>query len=507
MGETELIRECKVIFLGDGNAGKSSLIERIVHDNFKLNSLPTDGVKMTKWDRWPTGEPLEIDGRPLTLRFMDFGGQEIMHSMHRCFLTAHTVYVVVCESRDDAEIDGVVARWMETVQAFAPGCPVLLALNKSDLNPHVTVNERTLRNINPTYRHMLHTSAKTGFNVRRLTEHILQEVPFCLQEMIGNKGFLGLKRELEDMTADYILPEMFQNLCERYQIRADLRDDVLNWLQDLGVAYTYSTAFRDIYALNPAWVTNGIYRLILRTSSGGFLRHSTIRETLSRPYKGDISDKTYTGQEMEFILNVMRRFEISLRVTPEYEKDGVEMIPMKMEKTPPLRYDDFLKSGALHLRWEAGYLPNNLVHRLMIRKYPELDPDRDLYDKCVWRTGGWFRSVDSDCDALVEMTDRALDVYVQGTRDARTYMDSFRQMIIEILKNLNITAKEYIYCTVNGKTGRIPYDYVIARRNRGAKEIYLGDIDEDVSVDRILHENYTSVNSQRPAIHLFRRFI
>ena len=43
------VRECKVIFLGDGNAGKSSLIERMVNGTFEPGSLPTDGVKMTKW--------------------------------------------------------------------------------------------------------------------------------------------------------------------------------------------------------------------------------------------------------------------------------------------------------------------------------------------------------------------------------------------------------------------------------------------------------------------------
>ena len=315
----ELVQECKVIFLGDGAAGKSSLIERMIRNKFKEGSLPTDGIKMTKWSEYADGEPLTLDGKPLTLRFLDFGGQEIMHSMHRCFLTAHTVYVVVCESRDDAEIDSVAARWMETVKSFAPECPVLLALNKADLNPHVTVNERTLRERNPQYRHLLRTSAKTGQGVEQLTADILAEVPGCLQRMAGNRGFLGLKRELEDMEADYILPEDFQALCDRFQIREDLRAGVLNWFQDLGVAYPYSATFRDIYVLNPAWLTNGIYRLILRAPNGGFLKHSDIRETLGRAYAGDMSAKTYTAQEMEFILYIMRKFEISLYLSSFFE--------------------------------------------------------------------------------------------------------------------------------------------------------------------------------------------
>ena len=484
------VNECKVIFLGDGVAGKSSLIERILHGRFEAGSLPTDGVKMTKWSAYANGKPLTLNGRPLTIRFLDFGGQEIMHSMHRCFLTAHTVYVVVFESRDDAEIDNVAIRWMETVKSFAPECPVLLVLNKVDMNPHVTINERTLRAGNPRYLHTLRTSAKTGQGVQQLIEDILAEVPDCLQKMNGNRDWLGLKQELEDMEDDYILPDKFRERCDHFRIREELRAGVLNWFQDLGVAYTYQTTFQDMYVLNPAWLTNGIYRLILRTPGGGFLRHGTIRETLGRSCAGDMSNKTYTGQEMEFILHIMRKFEISLYLPPALGGgDGMEMVPMKLGKTPPDRYDDFHKGGALHLRWEAPYLPNNLVHRLMIRKYPELDPMMEPEAKCVWRTGGWFRSTDG-CEALAELTDRSMDVYVRDGQDPRLYMDSFRREILHILRQLGIGAQEWIYHTVNGKTGRIPYEYVMKRRRRGKKEIYLGDIDEDVSIEELLQMNY-----------------
>ena len=446
MAETaadERVNECKVIFLGDGAAGKSSLIERMMYDRFQPGSLPTDGVRMTKWSAYANGKPLTLDGRPLTVRFLDFGGQEIMHSMHRCFLTAHTIYVVVCESRDDGEIDGVAARWMETVKSFAPDCPVILALNKADLNPNVTINERTLREINPGFRHTIRTSAKTDHDpgVRQLMRSILREVPDCLRKMNGNRGWLGLKQELEDMEDDYILPDKFRERCDYFHIREDLRAGALNWFQDLGVAYAYSTTFRDMYVLNPAWLTNGIYRLILRTPGGGFLKHSAIRETLARPYPGDMSDKTYTGLEMEFILHIMRKFEISLNIPPAFgDGDETEMIPMKLGKTPPERYDDFPKSGALHLRWEAGYLPNNLVHRLMIRKYAELDPRMEPENKCVWRTGGWFQSADGGGEALAEMTDKSMDVYVRGARNPQLYMDSFRREILQILRKLGIGA-------------------------------------------------------------------
>ena len=137
------------------------------------------------------GHATTMNGMPFILRFLDFGGQEIMHSMHRCFLTAHTVYVIVCESRDDPEIDGVAARWLETVKAFAPDCPVILALNKCDLNPNVSVNERDLWERNPRLKCVLKTSAavKPGetFGVNSLLAEIMAEVPIAIQKMIDNE--------------------------------------------------------------------------------------------------------------------------------------------------------------------------------------------------------------------------------------------------------------------------------------------------------------------------------
>ncbi|MBQ9348336.1 MAG: TIR domain-containing protein [Oscillibacter sp.] len=490
---TETASECKVIFLGDGAAGKSSLIERMVNNTFAENSLPTDGVKLTRWTTRPDKDktPLKLDGKPLVLRLMDFGGQEIMHAMHRCFLTAHTVYVIVCESRNDANIDSDALRWVETVQSFAPDCPVILALNKSDLNVQVTVDETALKAVNQNFIGAIRTSAKTDKDpgVKSLEKYIFDAVPGCLSQLTGNKGFLGLKQELEEMKEDYIIPEKFQERCNHFEIKETVRTDLLNWFRDLGVAYPYVVTFREVYVLNPAWLTNGIYRLILRTPPTGFLPHSVIRETLGTGFARDVDpDKTYTPQEMDFILHVMRQFEISLNVTTDrvqngHVQDGVEMVPMKMEKNTPERVKDFPYRAALHLRWEAPYLPNTLVHRLMIRRHEDLDMD------CVWRTGGWFHRYDGGCELLAVMSDRALDVYASGD-DARGYMNTYREQILRILGELNIKAEEFVYCTVNGKTGRIPFRHVLARRRKGVREIYLGDIDEDVPVDWILRENY-----------------
>ena len=492
------VGECKVIFLGDGAAGKSSLIDRIVHDRFNISSMATNGVKMTKWST-------SVEGKPFTIRFLDFGGQEIMHSMHRCFLTDHTVYVVVCESREDGDIDLTAARWLETVKTFAKGCPVILALNKADINANVSVNEKDLKKRNPALKCVLKTSAKVGaeelFGVRTLTDAIRSSVPDCVDSYTYRAGedWLGVKRDLENMGADYvpyISNERYRSICEeRHITEPQMQRDMLKLFAELGVAYYYepeSGEDSDGYeVLNPEWLTNGIYRLILRTPEGGFLPQSEIRETLGKAYFGDIRETTYDERETKFILQVMRTFEISHKLD-----SGYEMLPMKMVKTPPEAADSFPKEAALHLKWVGAYLPNNFVHRLMIRKFLELDTNR------VWRTGGVFASREMrGVTALAEMNEKALDLYVVGNAredrlkpgetEQKRYLDEFRTEIQRIIMDLNLDAAEVVCYRADGMEGEIPYeDAMLQYYNRPMQDIYILGTEKWVRPDILLKSVY-----------------
>ena len=84
-------------FLGDGGVGKSYTIRRIRNGCKKADyqTEQTPGVEILDYT-------VPKDGDDYTIHFWDFGGQEILHSMHRCFLTDQTCYVVTVRTRDDA---------------------------------------------------------------------------------------------------------------------------------------------------------------------------------------------------------------------------------------------------------------------------------------------------------------------------------------------------------------------------------------------------------------------
>lgn len=120
----ESIREAKVIFLGDGKVGKTYTIQRLLHHCHKGDypTKETHGILIEDLYTEKNGESYKI-------RIWDFGGQNIMHEIHRRFLTDRTCYVVMVDTQADKQT-GRARYWLRTVQNIAPETPVLLLVNE-----------------------------------------------------------------------------------------------------------------------------------------------------------------------------------------------------------------------------------------------------------------------------------------------------------------------------------------------------------------------------------------
>ena len=82
------LNEAKLILVGYGAVGKTSLVNRLVHQTFDAGETKTEGIQITDW-------PLCLKGNEdVKLNVWDFGGQEIMHSTHQFFLTERSLYLL-----------------------------------------------------------------------------------------------------------------------------------------------------------------------------------------------------------------------------------------------------------------------------------------------------------------------------------------------------------------------------------------------------------------------------
>ena len=89
LADRKPLNEAKLILVGFGAVGKTSLVNRLIHNTFDPESKKTEGIQITQW-------PIRLnDAEDIKLHVWDFGGQEIMHSTHQFFLTERSLYLLV----------------------------------------------------------------------------------------------------------------------------------------------------------------------------------------------------------------------------------------------------------------------------------------------------------------------------------------------------------------------------------------------------------------------------
>ncbi|CAK8710821.1 hypothetical protein GKODMF_02145 [Candidatus Electrothrix gigas] len=95
------LNEVKILLIGDGAAGKTSLVKQLLGQPFDEHEDTTHGISIQGW------EP-ECAGKQIRANVWDFGGQEIQHATHQFFLSKRSLYVLVLDSRKD-EQHGILA--------------------------------------------------------------------------------------------------------------------------------------------------------------------------------------------------------------------------------------------------------------------------------------------------------------------------------------------------------------------------------------------------------------
>lgn len=108
MSRTALL---KVILLGDGGVGKSSLMNRYVSNKFDARLLHTIGVEFLN-------KELEVDGHRVTLQIWDTAGQERFRSLRTPFYRGSDCCLLTF-SLDDGQSFQNLANWRKEFSYYA----------------------------------------------------------------------------------------------------------------------------------------------------------------------------------------------------------------------------------------------------------------------------------------------------------------------------------------------------------------------------------------------------
>ena len=424
---TRALNEAKILLVGQGGVGKTSLVKRLVDNTFDPDERKTEGINITQW-------PIPVrsggaDGN-IRLNIWDFGGQEIMHATHQFFLTKRSLYLLVLDARK-GENEGNMHYWLRIIQSYGADSPVLVVINQNEPPNQLDLNETRLgKDYAPNVRGFFKTSCSKGTGIAELRtaiekqvqrlEHVHDRVPV---------SYFRVKEELEEQARekDFLDIDEYQGLCRTHGVKEQSHQRTLiRFLHDLGNVLNFDDPdnpyqLRDTKVLNPEWVTGGVYKILnnqMLMRQDGVLERRQLGEVLADPEK-------YPRDREQFILDMMRRFELCFAF-PDSEGQQFLIPELLRSNEPELNWQE---AEALNFQYHYTALPGGIMPGLIVRMHRNLTKNRT-----TWQSGAVLE-IDG-CRALVRGDTQAGRVYISVQGEVRVrrrnalavIRDQFRQI-------------------------------------------------------------------------------
>jgi Ras-related protein Rab-5C len=160
----------KFVLVGDSAVGKSCVAARYINNDFYEFQEPTIGAAFM-------AKKIEIDDKEVRLEIWDTAGQERYRGLAPMYYRNASVALVVYDITQKDSFEGAKS-WIEELRRKSPdNCIIAVLGNKCDLEKNRKVNKNMVNEYfqNNDLIH-LETSAKTGKNIKKLFELIINKL-------------------------------------------------------------------------------------------------------------------------------------------------------------------------------------------------------------------------------------------------------------------------------------------------------------------------------------------
>jgi internalin A len=391
------LNEAKLILVGRGGVGKTSLVNRLVRDHFERDERKTEGIQITEWQRLLNGN------EQIRLNIWDFGGQEIMHATHQFFLTQRSLYLLVLNGREDRE-DTDAEYWLKLIESFGGGSPVIVVLNKFKEHPF-DLNRNALQRKYPGIRKFVQTDCQEKIGIDELCKAIDRETDRLehLRDAFPASWF-EIKDRLSRMDKNYLGFEEYRAFCQEYgETDQAAQEDLAGYLHQLGIVLNYKDdpRLQDTHVLNPHWVTTGIYKILnsdLLARQKGEIHLNDLAEILD-PVE-------YPRYMRRFIFDLMKKFDLCFT----FPNDECHyLVPELLDKQEPDDVAAFEPAACLNFQYHYPILPEGLLPRFIVRTHHRSE------QLPRWRTGVILTFEGNKALVRADIQDRKVFISVSGS--------------------------------------------------------------------------------------------
>lgn len=441
LGDNVQLFEAKLLIVGQGNVGKTYLMNRLMHDSIP-ETKTTEGIDIKTW-RIKT-----ISSPDFRINIWDFGGQEIYHSTHQFFLTKRSLYLLVWEARTDQHLTSF-DYWLNVIRLLSNNSPVIIALNKID-ERITSIDEKSLKTKFKNIVDFHQVSAVTGQNMKQLIEKIGTEIDSL--PLIGDKlpkVWMEIRNKLESIESNYITIEDYLTICNQNGLSNKRALFLSQYFHDLGVFLHFQDdpLLKNLVFLKPEWATNAVYKILdskeVITRDGEF--DSNLLDSILNEFERD---------KRPYIVTLMKKFEMCFEVG-----QGKYLIP---ELLKPERIEfDWNYNNNLRFEYHYDFMPAGIMARFIVRI-------RNLvYDKTFWRNGVIIQRENTRALITTDQYSRKLCVWIHGNNSS-FLLEIIRKELDAIHQSLNYPdVPEKIPCIcpdcVNSSTPHL-FNYMFVKR-------------------------------------------
>lgn len=423
--ELKALLECRVVLIGQGNAGKTSLRQRLLGSDFE-DKGKTEGVEIEGMD-------LVVREQNVRVNIWDFGGQEVYHSTHKFFFRARCLYILVVDVRAGME-KFIVKYWLRQIKELAKSnAPLIIVANKAEINDETTNNKvidenykakfetllEEFKAIYPNIKNVHYVSTNTPLNTDEVKQELVKAIDKDLPEVFTTyPAYFAETRERfkadkdgSSKFGDFISKQEFEN---QLSDEAKKDDKVVEILDVLGVFCHFKKNEDDnddelekMYVLNPEWITKGVYKILssyILAEKKGKVTYADIKTILNK--------SVYEGKH-NYIIKLMRRFKLCF--VKNYQDKDFVIFPTWLPITETA-YSPFIADiSRFEYKYESETELEKAITNFIVDAQSNSNDDQDTY----WRRGIVIRNNQLRSLVKADLETETLAITIEGEQTER----------------------------------------------------------------------------------------
>ena len=421
--EAELLYEAKLVLVGEGGVGKTTLLKALTGQEPREGEPTTHGAKIdVKALLLPHPEKQSVE---IQFNSWDFGGQEVYRVTHQFFFSRRSIYLLVWEPRKGVQASQV-EDWLKIIRLRVGDDARVIVVST-----HCKTGERIARIDKPVLMRDFGLMIVAFHEVDSLVDDPatgekvgITELKTMIADAAKNLEQMGMpfnrdwrtaRDELLAMKEPCVPYTKFADVCARHNLD-DISTKTLAYLMhDLGyiVYYGDDERLKNDVVLQPEWLTKAIGFVLEDRKTqemDGILPDNRLKDVWwDHPFKGE---QKYEPALYPFFLRLMEKYDVSYRLENGDASLVAQHVP-QIRPALPWSSDEEPTRGNRRIAMVCAMedAPPGLVPWMIVRTH---DYAYDLSGhRLHWQKGMFLRNKPHG-EAMLELREREFHIYTEA---------------------------------------------------------------------------------------------